>query len=81
MNTIPSPDYEKIDMTHAPVSSTNKLQEKIENERKGKLNYDIQSCTYSDEIVKKSKEVFTVKVIVVTTLKGRELQGAYGRLM
>lgn len=41
MNTIPSPDCEKIDMTHAPISSTNKLEEKNENERKDKLNYDI----------------------------------------
>ena len=31
MNTIPSPDCEEIDMTHAPISSTNKLEEKNEN--------------------------------------------------
>ena len=41
MNTIPSPDHEKTDMTHAPISSRNKLEEKNENERKGKLNHDI----------------------------------------
>lgn len=64
MNTIPSPDCEEIDMTHAPISSTNKLEEKNENERKGKLNYDIQSYTLSDSIVKESKEVFTINVIM-----------------